>query len=61
MKKTFIPFVLLIIVIGGCSAMNDSKQPDESNSIDRITRKRLKNMIQTIMLPFKNIQVRDIL
>src|SRR5690625_136012 len=34
MKKTFIPFVLLIIVIGGCSAMNDSNQSEKNNSIN---------------------------
>src|SRR5699024_8954134 len=34
MKKVLIPFMLLIIVIGGCSAMNDSNQSEKKNSIN---------------------------
>src|SRR5690625_665214 len=34
MKKILIPFMLLIIVIGGCSAINDSNQSEKNNSIN---------------------------
>src|SRR5699024_2325659 len=34
MKKVLIPFMLLIIVIGGCSAMNDTNQSEKNNSIN---------------------------
>lgn len=61
MKRFILSLILLILIIGGCTSMKDSNQPNDSKSTNGNTQDKNENMIQTIMLPFKNIQVRDIL